>query len=185
MDATGQAQCRNLAEFFNGLPIDSLYCSPLGRAQESARLIFPGHADRLSVLDWLIEFNDAKQCPASETRNIPILGVDRIYDWRNGQRTEVENKMVDFSPLAGKTVLLVAADVLSGGTMKFFIKQIETVKPAALKTGCLVKGITSTLHPDYIGREIPADFVMPWMYKGYGYVRDSRKPMKKEQGKVG
>lgn len=57
MDETGQAQCRNLAGFFNGVSIDRLYCSSLGRAQESARLIFPGRADRLAVLDWLIEFN--------------------------------------------------------------------------------------------------------------------------------
>jgi hypoxanthine-guanine phosphoribosyltransferase len=83
-----------------------------------------------------------------------------------------------------EAVLLVAADVLSGGTMKFFVKQIEAVQPAALKTGCLVKGITATLCPDYIGREIPADFVMPWMYKGYGYVRDSRKPAEKGQEKT-
>jgi len=131
-----------------------------------------------SILGSILSGNlhDAKQCPASEVRNIPILGVDRIYDWHNGQRNEIENKMVDFSPLAGKAVLLVAADVLSGGTMKFFVKQIEAVQPAKLKTACLVKGITAPFRPDYVGREIPADFVMPWMYKGYGYVRDSRKP---------
>lgn len=131
-----------------------------------------------SILGSILSGNlhDPKQCPDSAKRNIPILGADRLYDWQDGQRIEVENTMIDFSPLAGKTVLLVAADVLSGGTMKLFVKQISAVEPKSLKTACLVKGMTATFQPDYVGKEIPADFVMPWMYKGYGYVRDSRTP---------
>jgi hypoxanthine phosphoribosyltransferase len=111
-------------------------------------------------------------------RNIPILGVDRIYKWQNGARVEVENKMIDFSPLSGKKVLLVAGDILTGGTMKFYVRQLEHSKVMELKTACLVKGITTTFQPDYFGKEIPADFNMPWMYKGYGYTHDSRKPVK-------
>jgi len=119
--------------------------------------------------------------PPPKVRNIPVLGVDRLYEWRDGERVEVENKMIDFSPLAGKKVLLIAGDVLTGGTMKFYIRQLEKANVAELKTGCLVKGVTSALQPDYFGKEIPADFNMPWMYKGYGYTRDSRKPQKKGQ----
>lgn len=118
--------------------------------------------------------------PANQKeRNIPVLGVDRLYEWQHGTRVEIENKMVDFSPLAGKKVLLIAGDVLTGGTMKFYVKQLEQAKIAELKTGCLVKGVAATFQPDYFGKEIPADFNMPWMYKGYGYSRDSRKPNKK------
>lgn len=116
--------------------------------------------------------------PSQKERNIPVLVVDRLYEWQHGTRVEIENKMVDFSPLAGKKVLLVAGDVLTGGTMKFYVRQLEQVKVAELKTGCLVKGVTATFQPDYFGKEIPADFNMPWMYKGYGYSRDSRKPLK-------
>lgn len=110
-------------------------------------------------------------------RNIPILGVDRLYEWQHGTRVEIDNKMVDFSPLAEKKVLLVAGDVLTGGTMKFYVQQLEQAKVAELRTGCLVKGVAATFRPDYFGKEIPADFNMPWMYKGYGYSRDSRKPL--------
>ena len=108
--------------------------------------------------------------------NIPILGVDRIYEWENNCRHEIPNKMVSFEPLAGKKVLLVAGDILSGGTMKFHFEQLENVGVEEIRTACIVKGSSSTLHPDYFGREILADFRMPWMYKGYGYSRDSRKP---------
>lgn len=108
-------------------------------------------------------------------RNIPFLGVDRMYEWHDGERMEVENKMIDFSPLKGKKVLLVAGDVLTGGTMTFFLHQIEEVEPLEIRTACLVKGVTSTYRPDYFGKEITGDFRMPWMYKGYGYARDSRR----------
>jgi probable phosphoglycerate mutase len=121
--------------------------------------------------------------PPPKARNIPVLGVDRLYEWRDGERIEIENKMIDFSPLVGKKILLVAGDVMTGGTMKFYIRQLEEAKVAELKTGCLVKSATSALRPDYFGKEIPADFRMPWMYKGYGYIRDSRKPQKKRISK--
>ncbi len=109
-------------------------------------------------------------------RNIPLLGVDRMYEWHDGERIEVENRMIDFAPLRGKKVLLVAGDVLTGGTMKFFLHEIEQVNPQEIRTACFVKGVTSAYRPDYFGKEITGDFRMPWMYKGYGYVRDSRKP---------
>jgi len=119
--------------------------------------------------------------PTHKVRNIPFLGVDRLYEWQNGERVEVKNEMINLSPLVGKKVLLVAGDVLTGGTMKFFIRQLEKVNVAELKTSCLVKGVTSALQPDYFGKEIPANFNMPWMYKGYDYTRDSRSPQKSNQ----
>jgi hypoxanthine-guanine phosphoribosyltransferase len=99
-----------------------------------------------------------------------------MYKWQDGQRTEVSNDLIDLEPLAGKRVLLVAGDVLSGGTMKFHRDELKRVGVAEVRTACMVKGATATLQPDFFGKEIPADFRMPWMYKGYGYVRDSRRP---------
>lgn len=109
-----------------------------------------------------------------KNRNIPIIGTDRFYKWIDGHRVEIPNETIDFSPLENQTVLLVAADILSGGTMDFFFKSIKEAKPSTLKTACLVKGITTKFNPSYFGKEIPADFKMPWMYKGFGYSRDSR-----------
>lgn len=111
-----------------------------------------------------------------KSRNIPILGVDRLYKWEDGHRVEIENNLVKFSPLKGQKVLLVAGDLITGGTMHFFSKKIENVGVADLKCACLLKGITSTFRPDYFGKEIPAEFETPWMYKGYGYSKDSRLP---------
>ncbi|HNZ01873.1 MAG TPA: phosphoribosyltransferase family protein [Anaerolineaceae bacterium] len=124
-----------------------------------------------SILSGNIHIDKVQQ-----DRNIPILGADRMYEWRNRQRVEVENEMIDFAPLHGKKVLLVAADVMTGGTMVFFVSAINQAEPADLRTACLVKGVAATFTPDYYGREIASDFRMPWMYKNFGYIRDSRKP---------
>ena len=103
----------------------------------------------------------------AEFRTTVLLGLDRI---------EKQNRMVDFRPLSNKKVLLVAGDILTGGTMKFVMNLVSEANVSEIKTACLVKGVTSALHPDYYGKEIPADFKMPWMFKGFGYARDSRKP---------
>ncbi len=113
-------------------------------------------------------------------KNITLLGIDRIYEWHNGERIEIKNKMIDLSPLKNKKILLVAGDVLAGGTMKFFLHQIEAVGVELIKTACLVKSVTASYQPDYYGKEISGDFRMPWMYKGYGYSRDSRRPTKEK-----
>lgn len=112
------------------------------------------------------------------TQNIPILGCDRMYHWVDGQRQENPDRMIDFAHLRDKDVLLVAGDILTGGTMEAFAHDIKQAGAKSVKTACLVKGSTAAFSPDYYGREIPGDFRMPWMYKGYGYVRDSRKPGK-------
>lgn len=114
--------------------------------------------------------------PSIKERNIPALFFDRHYDWQNGERVEVVNNMVDFTLLEGKKVLLVAADVITGGTMKFYVHQLRSAKVSDLKTACLVKSQTATFQPNYFGQEVTADCKMPWMYKGYS--RDSRSPCK-------
>lgn len=123
-----------------------------------------------SILSGNLPHYGRKKC------NITILGVDRLYEWVNGQRIEIDNKMIDFSPLKGKKVLLVAGDVMTGGTMTFFLNQLKQNQVLEIRTACLVKGLSSAFHPNYVGKEIAAGFSMPWMYKGFGYSRDSREP---------
>ena len=129
-----------------------------------------------AVLGAILSGNTSVHKDKNKKSNIPILGVDRMYKWENNCRHEIPNDMVSFNPLVGQKVLLVAGDILSGGTMKFHFEQLEDVGVKEIRTACIVKGASSTLHPDYFGKEILADFRMPWMYKGYGYIRDSRKP---------
>jgi hypoxanthine phosphoribosyltransferase len=111
----------------------------------------------------------------SKERNITLLGADRMYEWKNGRRIEIENKTINFTPLANKKVLLVAGDLMTGGTMEFFSSQIEQAGATEIRCACLIKGVAATFQPHYFAKEIQADFEMPWMYNGYGYIRDSRR----------
>jgi len=106
--------------------------------------------------------------------NITVLGVDRVYEWNKGKRIEIDNRLVDFSHLKSRNVLIVAGDIMTGATMEFFLDKIKKVNTSDVKTACLLKGVASTFNPDYFGKEISAGFRMPWMYKGFGYSRDSR-----------
>lgn len=114
----------------------------------------------------------------NKKQNIPLLGVDRIYEWRNGRRIELHNPMVELGALAGKRVLLVAADVSSGDTMKMYLQTLREQGVSEIKTAALLKNVAATFKPDYYAREIAGTFRMPWMYRGYGYVLDSRKPLR-------
>ena len=111
-----------------------------------------------------------------DRQNIPIVGYDRLYEWDAGKRSEIPNHMVAPAPLEGQNVLLVAGDVLTGGTMASFLSQLQKVNPKSVKTACLAQGVTSALKSDYVGKLITGSFEMPWMYRGFGYVRDSRQP---------
>ena len=131
-----------------------------------------------SILGSVISGNLCKDESLTERiNNIPVLGCDRVYEWNEGKRSEIPNRAVDFSSLKNKKVLLVAGDILTGGTMMCFYNQLCEVLPQTIKTACLIKGITTTFLPDYYGKEIPGDFKMPWMYKECAYTRDSRKPI--------
>lgn len=112
----------------------------------------------------------------SLSHNIPILGTDRIYTWNSGERDEFKDNLIDLTPLSGKRVLLVAGDVVTGETIKLYAHNLISVGVIELRTACLVKSVGSAYKPDYYGKEITAKFKMPWMYKGYNYIRDSRKP---------
>jgi hypoxanthine phosphoribosyltransferase len=68
--------------------------------------------------------------------------------------------------LKGRDVIVVEDIIDSGMTLDFIRKTIEKEKPKSLKTVTLLlkKGTSSVdLHADYVGFEIPPDFVV-----GYG-----------------
>lgn len=109
-------------------------------------------------------------------RNTLFLGIDRMYDWKSGKRIEINNEVIDFSPLRGKKILLVACDVVTGNTMDFYKVRLESVGASEVKTCCLIRSVQAITKIDYIGRNITTVFSMPWMYKGFNYSRDSRVP---------
>lgn len=109
-------------------------------------------------------------------KNTPIFGTDRVYEWEGNQRVGIKNTLINIKLLKNKKVLVVAGDIMSGGTMQFVTDQLEDIKVKDIKIACIVKSKASTVIPNYLGKEITSDFKMPWMYKSFKYVRDSRTP---------
>lgn len=118
-----------------------------------------------SILSGNLPTGDSKKL-----HNILILGVDRMYEWQDGERKEVENRLVDFAPMQGKKVLLVASDVMTGRTMTFYKKRLEDIGVSEVKTCCLVYSETAAITIDFAGKMVTRKITMPWM--GNRYVLD-------------
>lgn len=53
----GKEQCSVLARYFEGMKINRVFATPLQRAKDSAKLIFPKHESLIEIAESLIEFN--------------------------------------------------------------------------------------------------------------------------------
>ncbi len=67
LSQTGREQCYRLREFFSKFPVEAVFASPLSRALESAKIIFPQH--EIIITEGLIEFDYGN-----------YEGVPRTYD---------------------------------------------------------------------------------------------------------
>ncbi len=67
----GWREVRLLAERLEKLPIRSMYCSPLGRAQDTARETLKRMRREATVLDWLQEFPGQIKDPNTGENRIP------------------------------------------------------------------------------------------------------------------
>lgn len=53
----GKEQCSLLARYFENVEINKVFATPLQRAKDSARIIFPKHESLIEIAQSLIEFN--------------------------------------------------------------------------------------------------------------------------------
>ena len=106
--------------------------------------------------------------------NVPIIACDRFFRWGENGREEIDDEIIDFSPLKGCKVLLVCGDVSTGGTIKFYRKKIAAVQPAELKTAVMIKVKSATFEPDYFGKELTTGFQFPWVIEKDNYKHDGR-----------
>lgn len=106
--------------------------------------------------------------------NVPIIACDRFFKWTENGREEIDDEIIDFSPLTDKKLLLVCGDVSSGGTLRYFRHKLSDVQPRELKTAVMIKVKTATFHPNYYGKELPGGFRFPWVIRRSFYKRDGR-----------
>jgi broad specificity phosphatase PhoE len=53
----GKEQCAVLTHYFEDVKINKVFATPLQRAKDSARIIFPKHESQIEIAQSLIEFN--------------------------------------------------------------------------------------------------------------------------------
>ncbi len=71
LSSTGREQCRHIEVFFSKIPIDAVFTSPLSRAVESAKIIFPHH--EITIAEGLIELDYGDYEGVSRTHDDYIM----------------------------------------------------------------------------------------------------------------
>lgn len=82
ISASGIQQCKRLSAAFMNKKIDFIFSSPLDRAIQSAKLIFPEFKERIIVSDFLREFNYGTY--EGHSRDNYLETEDKVIDmWLN------------------------------------------------------------------------------------------------------
>ncbi|XP_062848962.1 phosphoribosyltransferase domain-containing protein 1b [Trichomycterus rosablanca] len=101
----------------------------------------------------------------------PGAGVLNDQSMEHVQVIEAENLAV----LTGKNVLIVEAIVGTGRTLRMLLSHVQAFKPKLIKVvGLLVKRVPNqaVCLPDYVGFEIPNQFVVGYALDYNEYFRD-------------
>jgi broad specificity phosphatase PhoE len=94
----GRTQAARLGDRLRGLSVDAVYCSPLSRAQDTARLILDGREPQIRTVDDLREVDHGQW----ECRTRDELERDHGSEYRRW-----ESNPFQFAPLGGESGLEV------------------------------------------------------------------------------
>ncbi len=104
--------------------------------------------------------------------HVPLLVIDRVYDWKNNIRRERLFEQINLSSNLDK-ILLVAGELHTGGTAKTYIEYFNKIGARQIKYLSFTKDHFPAFNPDfyYIETKNP-DIRLPWMITNK-YKRDS------------
>lgn len=109
--------------------------------------------------------------------HVHFIALEREYDWSQKKRNCKIFDDVKFSKNLER-VLLVAGDLVTGGTADVFTKYLEDLGAKEIKFLTFVKVKSAIRIPDYYYKEIDScDFKLPWMLTD-DYIKDSRDEFK-------
>lgn len=105
--------------------------------------------------------------------NVPILVIDRVYEWTTHQRKEGLFDEIKITKNIEK-VLLVAGELHSGNTAKKYIEYFKQIGANEVRMLTFMKEPYPTFKPDYFFIETDkSDIRFPWMLTK-NYKRDSK-----------
>jgi probable phosphoglycerate mutase len=103
----------------------------------------------------------------------PFIALEREYDWKEKKRTAKIFDDVKFSKNLDR-VLLVAGDVVTGGTADLFTEYLKKLGAKEIRLLTFLKVKSTTKIPDFFYIDSnSSDFTLPWMLNE-DYLRDSR-----------
>ena len=105
--------------------------------------------------------------------NIPILVIDRVYDWTNKERKEGFCENIKVSKNIDR-VLLVAGELHSGNTAKKYTEYFEEMGAKEIRMLTFMTEFYPTFKPDFFYIESTKKYIrFPWMITK-DYKRDSK-----------
>jgi probable phosphoglycerate mutase len=95
--------------------------------------------------------------------NIPIIVIDRVYEWKDQQRNESFLEDIRITKNLER-VLIVAGELHSGNTMKKYIAYFNSLNAGQIKTLAFLKEPFPTFNPDFYYRVSSNGHIrLPWM----------------------
>jgi len=114
---------------------------------------------------------------SASLNHIHFIALEREYDWSQKKRNCKIFDDVKFSRNLDR-VLLVAGDLVTGGTAEVFTEYLNKLGAKEIKFLTFIKVKSSTKIPDYFFIETDScDFKLPWMLTD-DYLKDSRDDFK-------
>lgn len=105
--------------------------------------------------------------------NVPIIVIDRVYDWSSKERKEGFCENIKISKNIDK-VLLVAGELHSGNTAKKYTEYFKEMGAKEIKMVAYMKEPFPTFKPDFYSIETEKSNIrFPWMITK-DYKRDSK-----------
>jgi len=108
----------------------------------------------------------------------PLLVIDRKYEWKESGRLEDIIFFVDVPASFLNRVLLVAGEIHSGGTMKFYYNYFKSLDTNEIRKAVMFFEEECPVNVEYIGiKSSKKNILMPWVFSK-NYMRADRKPQK-------
>lgn len=110
----------------------------------------------------------------------PLIVIDRKYTWKEGDRFDDMIFPVDIPQDLLERVLIVAGEVHSGNTMKFYYEHFKNIGVTSIKRASLYYENGAIIQVEYAGlKSFKKKIIMPWIITKE-YIRADRYPPKSD-----
>ncbi len=109
-----------------------------------------------------------------EYQGVCEISFIRLSSYKGTQTTEEVKTLIGLTDNITDRHVVILEDIIDSGiTIKHLLEDLKQYNPATLKVASLLfkpEALRTDIHPDYIGLEIPRDFIVGYGldYNGFG-----------------